>query len=454
MYSLEVSGATSGTQITIKPGQAAVASFPVPLADLPAGRYRVQAVLDAARANSSWRREPGNLHSDVRTIDIPAEGSLTIDLPLDTRIEAERPPSAPGVEYVEIESRLLSEFRGRPVTLRAGVLRPLGHIPARRYPAIFEVPGFGGDHTGIVSDAHARQTSTGRHAGPLERAVFRIMLDPDGPNGHHLFADSAVNGPVGRALVEELIPELTRRFNLIDAPEARLLRGHSSGGWSVLWLATEYPHVFGAAWASSPDPVDFRRFQLINIYEDASMYRRGSAVGETPDTPSYTDSRGRPRMTIRQENLMEEVLGPGNTSAQQWDSWLAVFGARGDRGAPADIYHPDTGAIDHAAAEAMRPYDIADRLRAAPGRCGPIFRDSIRLIVGDMDNYALDEAVSLLRDDLERLGFLGDGRAHAGYVKIVPGLDHGSIFGSPAMQAIDREMMDHLIEHADITTGL
>lgn len=451
MFSVEVSGASTGTEIVIKSGREGVMSFPAPLAELPDGRYRVQAVFDARRENSSWKREEGNLYSSVKEALLVGSG-VVVDLPLGTRVTAQRPRVVDGVEYVEVESRLLSEFRGERVVLRAGVLKPEDYLPARQYPTIYEVPGFGGDHTGIVGDALQRQ---GRPRDPvgqqIDRTFFRVMLDPEGPNGHHLFVDSENNGPVGRALVEELIPELTRRFNLIDAPEGRLLRGHSSGGWSVLWLATEYPEVFGAAWASSPDPVDFRRFQLVDIYDGTSMYERATPTGTPEDTPSYEDDRGVAHMTIRQENMMEEVLGPGNCSGQQWDSWLAALGPKGGDGEPAALYDARTGAIDHTVAEAFRAHDIGERLRADPARFGPIFRDRVRLIVGSMDNYALDEAVGLLRTDLETRGFLGDGGSardgHEGYVTIVPGLDHGSVFQSDAMRSIRREMLDYVTRH-------
>ncbi len=36
--------------------------------------------------------------------------------------------------------------------------------------------------------------------------------------------------------------------------------GHSSGGWSSLWLQIEHPEVFGGVWSLAPDPVDFRDF--------------------------------------------------------------------------------------------------------------------------------------------------------------------------------------------------
>ena len=42
--------------------------------------------------------------------------------------------------------------------------------------------------------------------------LVRIILDPDCGTGHHVFADSATNGPRGKALIEEFIPYLEKTF--------------------------------------------------------------------------------------------------------------------------------------------------------------------------------------------------------------------------------------------------
>lgn len=78
-----------------------------------------------------------------------------------------------------------------------------------------------------------------------------------------MFADSENNGPVGRALVDELIPHLekTHRGNGV-----RFTTGHSSGGWSSLWLHVAYPDTFHGCWSTAPDPMDFRDFQKVNVF--------------------------------------------------------------------------------------------------------------------------------------------------------------------------------------------
>src|SRR5207248_1016225 len=119
------------------------------------------------------------------------------------------------------------------------------------------------------SRKHLDQTPALRH---LYRNCFVIVPDPQGPNGHTLFANSEVNGPCADALIQELIPAIEARYPLIREPSARLLRGHSSGGWTALWLTTQYPQTFGGCWAYAPDPVDFHHLERIDAYSQRNAY--------------------------------------------------------------------------------------------------------------------------------------------------------------------------------------
>jgi len=408
--------------------------FPIPPSKLPPGRYRAQARLDLARSNSSWRREPGNLWSEEVTVDVTdSKERQVIQLSLTKVVEPRSRKQVDGVEWFEIRSSLLSQFRGVDVMLRAGVVLPQEISPAQKYAAIYDVPGFGGDHTGATG-SRRRPNETG-DAATLAKSTFRIVLDPEGPNGHSLFADSANNGPCGQALTQELIPALEAKYPLLAIPTARILRGHSSGGWSTLWLATRYPEVFGAAWSSAPDPVDFRRFQKVNIYSQPNFYVDGSGA----EVPSLHKGDV-VEMTIRQESRGEDILGPDNTSAQQWDSWFAAFGPKNASGNPAALFDPVTGQIDSKIAEHYKQYDIGELLRSNPKLLLPIFRNRIRLVVGTEDSFYLNEAVALLDAELKELG---RGLNDRGYVKMIPG-DHGTIFSNQAVQAFPREMLEHL----------
>jgi pimeloyl-ACP methyl ester carboxylesterase len=421
-------------------------SYPLPLSKLPAGGYRVQVVLDMHQDDSLWKREPGNLFSETTSVHLNEAGAPErISIKLTKVVKPRVARDVPGVELFEMKSKLLSDFHHRDIVMHAGVAFPKGFDAksGRKYAAVYEVPGFGSDHFGAYHPM--RGPAVAEHC-------FWIVLNPESGNGHTLFADSANNGPCGKALVEELIPALEAKYPLIPKTSARLLRGHSSGGWSTLWLAVTYPETFGASWSTSPDPVDFRRFQLPDVYTQASMYRGVLVGSKERELPSYRLG-GKELMTIRQENAMEEVLGPDNTSGQQWDSWMAVWGPRNEHGHPAALYEPQTGALDHAVAEQYRKYDIADLLRNNGAKYGLILKQRVRILVGDQDNYYLNEAVALLQKDLDKLSFFQFPEGQHGYIKILPGCDHGSIFMTPEMSAIPADMLDHLNRNGHIPSA-
>lgn len=429
----------------IKPGEAVVIDemadwYLSRLSELTPGNYSAMAVLDWQSKASGWDMEPGNLSSTVLSFRVTAKQNQKIHLVLDNVV---RDPKVDPklVEIVDIKSKLLSDFHGREVHLRAGVVKPFSFDAAKQYAAIYEVPGFGGRHFDAEGVAKQRASRRGRSATARELAerTFHIVLDPESPNGHTLFADSDVNGPYGKALTEELIPEIEKLYPLVAEAGHRIITGHSSGGWSTCWLATQYPDVFGGAWPSSPDPVDFRRFELIDIYDGRSFYER-----DGKDIPSTRDTDNKVTITVRQEATREEIFAKHNASGQQWDSWQAVWGSLGEHFRPKSLWDPITGEIDRFEAEHYKKYDLSLLLRNDPAKYAPIWRERIRLVVGDMDDYYLNEAVTLLKEELEKLPPTGDAKSNKGYIKIVPGKTHGSVYGTPEMKNFDAEMLEFL----------
>ncbi|MEM8757316.1 MAG: alpha/beta hydrolase-fold protein [Planctomycetota bacterium] len=409
-----------------------------PADDLQPGVYRAQAVLDRSRLRSSWREEPGNLYSSVvRFTFADNDSDRVVRLDLERVTTLRSPPRAERVRFHTFESRLLTDARRLGSVINVGVIEPIGFDPDRRYPVVYEVPGFGGTHLSAARRAQRlAQADPGSGLGVLARNAFWVVLDPEGPNGHHLFYDSPCNGPVGSALVHEIVPPIDLLYPTITEPGARLLRGHSSGGWSVVHLAMAYPDAFGGAWSSAPDPLGFTAFQAVDIYSDASMYT--GADGDP--VPSYTTPDGMVRMTIADENAMESVMGPANTSGQQWDSWQAVFGPCDESGRPARLFDEATGAIDRGVAELYRRADPAERVRRDPAEAGRLARQRVRIIVGDADEFDLDRAVGRFAGALEPLRFGGE----HGWIETVAGETHGSILDSPAAERLRMDMVDHL----------
>jgi enterochelin esterase-like enzyme len=132
-----------------------------------------------------------------------------------------------------------------------------------------------------------------------------------------------ITAPGGDALIKELIPEVEKTYR---CDGARLLYGHSSGGWAVLWLQTHYPKVFDGCWSSSPDPVDFRSFQRVNLYEHQNMfYGKDSTLNQTGTVDGVF-----PWFSMRNTYQMEQVIYRG----EQMHSFDAVFSTRGADGQP------------------------------------------------------------------------------------------------------------------------
>ena len=102
--------------------------------------------------------------------------------------------------------------------------------------------------------------------------MILVGLDGAGPLGDPYQVNSANHGPYGDAVTRELIPHIERTFRGIGRGSARVLDGGSTGGWVSLALQVFYPDFWSGTWSFCPDGVDFRSFQLVNIYEDRNAY--------------------------------------------------------------------------------------------------------------------------------------------------------------------------------------
>jgi hypothetical protein len=394
-------------------------SCPVPLRDVKPGTYSLVAVMDFDRG-LSFARSDGNGYSRfVRTELDPATSgpiALTVD-----QVYREKPfPETDRVKLVEVESKLLSDFHRRPIMLRAGVVLPKSFAmsPHKRYPIIYEIPGFSGTHYGAFDV---------RTMEPDAIEFLHVVLDPHCRLGHHVFADSANNGPCGRALVEELIPAVEQRYRAIGTAATRYVTGHSSGGWSSLWLQVTYPDFFGGVWSTAPDPVDFRDFQMVDLYR--------------PGINLFFDSEGKPRPLARVGNKpvlfckafseMEDVMGHGG----QLQSFEAVFSPRGADGRPRRLWDRKTGAVDPAVALEWQNYDIRLVLERNWKTLGPKLAGKIHVYMGDADTFYLDGATRLLRRTLLDLG-------SDAVVELFPGKDHRTLMDLAMRERIAREMAD------------
>jgi hypothetical protein len=207
--------------------------------------------------------------------------------------------------------------------------------------------------------------------------------------------NSANNGPYGDAIMTELIPYLEEHFRIIRQPYARVLSGGSTGGWESLALQVFHPDFFGGTWTFYPDPVDFTRYQIVDIYNDVNAFLTPGYDAPVPERPLERTSEGQADVTMRQMSLLEDVLGSHGRSGQQLEAWEAVYGPVGPDGYPRPLWDKETGRIDHQVAVYMRDhgYDLRSYLEQNWTKIGPQLAGKIHVYCGDMDSFYLNLAV-------------------------------------------------------------
>jgi S-formylglutathione hydrolase FrmB len=335
-------------------------------------------------------------------------------------------PLAANARLIEFESPMLSAFWGRPVKMQASVILPPSYAAAKtqRYPAVYSVSGYGGTHLGALRGAE--NVAKSMKEGKLPEMIY-VHLNAHCPLGHHVFADSANNGPWGTALTKEFIPYIEKQFRMDARPSGRFLTGHSSGGWTTLWVMITHPDFFGGTWSTSPDPADFREFT-------------GPDLTAYPPNNFYHDAAGKPYPLVRMEGkeLMsleqyarqERVLG---YYGGQIASFEAVFSPKGPDGQPMPIFDRDTGRVDPAVQKAWEKYDISRVLRANWRTLGPKLRGKLHIICGTADTFHLDESLRILEGELKKLG--SDAR-----IDFLEGRTHFDLYKDGLSERIAKEM--------------
>jgi Putative esterase len=384
-FSMDVRDVKPGTAITFDDQAAA---YPVKLSDIERGEYYVQAVWDRNLGGRAIAESPGNLYSLPLKAKLTKDAKASFTLTCDQVVPQSKFTDTKFVKELKVPSELLSKSQGKPMTVDAAILLPQEYYsqPQRQFPVLFLVSGYGGDY-------HRYSGDTTAFSRPLDTvSCITVFLDGNCAGGHSVYANSDNNGPWGDALTKEFIPQLEKVYRCNGA---RFLKGHSSGGWTVLWLQTHYPDVFAGCWSSSPDPVDFRNFQRVNLYEDDNIYySKDGSPHAVATIAGYF-----PVATMKQCYQQEFVLYRG----EQMHSFNQVFSAKATDGQPVPICDPVTGTIDKTCFEHWKAYDICAYLRNNWPALEKGLQGKIRVSVGNQDNFLLNYAVHMLDDEMKKL---------------------------------------------------
>ncbi|HEU4435396.1 MAG TPA: hypothetical protein VFR51_18570 [Pyrinomonadaceae bacterium] len=415
------------------------------LTDVPPGEYWVQALLHRYETfhrsdghtvklpmdrgeGQQWSRAPGNLYSTPRKIRIDAATTTPIAITLDKIIPPIEPPKdTKYVKHIKIQSERLTKFWGRPMHLGAHVLLPEGFDshPEARYPLLIFHGHFPSDFDGfreappdpnLKPDYSERFKLAGYNRIQQEYAhqFYKEWTGPNFPrfliveiqHANPYYDDSyAVNsanlGPYGDAITYDLIPEIEKRFRGIGKGWARFLYGGSTGGWEAMAVQMFYPEEYNGSWAACPDPIDFRAYTVVNIYEHENAYYADSPWKRL-QRPGKRNYLGELAATVEDMNHMELALGTNSRSGGQFDIWEAVYSPVGSNGYPKPIWDKLTGKIDRTVAEYWREnYDLGYILKRDWAKLGPKLEGKLHIYVGEADNYYLNNAVYLVEDFLK-----------------------------------------------------
>jgi hypothetical protein len=422
----------------LKPGQTAVVdnsaiAYPTKLADLPPGDYYAQAVINVyeqvhrSDGHAIWvpmndgtidffTTRAGNLYSDVVPVKIGSGGTVKLAA---TKVlpKARRPQDTEWIKYVSIQSKKLTQFWGRPIYIHAAVLLPKGYAehPNVYYPSVYTLghnwtplsfttnappAGRGGGISPVTGLENGYETYKAWNSDGFPRVIAISLLQqtPYFPDSYSV--NSANNGPYGDAIVEEVIPYLEEHFRIIRKPYARQLEGASTSGWQSLAMQLQHPDYFGGAWVLQPDPIDFTRYGMVNIYSDSNAFTVTTGQFVTAERFFQRTTDGQGLYSTRQLSLFEAVLGSRGRSGYQLEAWEAIYGPVGADGYPVPLWDKITGKIDPAVATYMRDhgYDLRAYAEKNWATIGPKLTGKLHFFAGDMDDYWLNLAVYKFED--------------------------------------------------------
>jgi hypothetical protein len=374
-----------------------------------------------------WNLAPGNFYSRPTKIMIGPDTKRTL-IVLDQEIPPIRPPAdTKYIRHINIKSEVLSKFWGRPMYIGANVLVPEGfdEHPQAHYPLIVFHDHFVPDFDyfrpeppdpNLKPDYSERFHISGYNrieqeeahkfyqqwTGPNFPRVLIVKLAHANPFYDDSYAVNSANvGPYGDAIETELIPAIEKQFRGLGQGWARFTYGGSTGGWEALAVQTFYPDSYNGAFVACPDPVDFRAFTVIDLYNDKNAYYREGAHRKMMQ-PGMRNYLGQILVTAEEANYYELALGTRGRSGEQFDIWQAVYSPVGDDGYPKPIFDKETGEIDHAVAAYWKEhYDLRYILERDWQKLGPKLQGKIHVYCGSADNYFLNNAVYLLEDFLK-----------------------------------------------------
>ncbi len=138
------------------------------------------------------------------------------------------------VETVQLQSRLI----GKALPYNVILPRDYQTSPRSRYPVLYLLHGFSGHYGDWVT-----RTNLADYAADYRM----IVVTPEGNDGWYTDSAGMAADKYESYILQELIPDVDRRFRTIQTRYARGIAGLSMGGYGALKFGLKYPDQFAFA---------------------------------------------------------------------------------------------------------------------------------------------------------------------------------------------------------------
>lgn len=196
---------------------------------------------------------------------------------------------------------LENDFGEEPTRALFIYLPPGYNETAKRYPVIYFLHGFGGNHIiPGIADILDYAIASGRI-----RPFILVISDQRTSYGGSFYSNSGVFGNWEDFTALDLVPYMDLNYRTIAKKESRGITGHSMGGYGALKIAMHHPEVFSTIYAISPGALTivreygpnsntFRELSKINTLEELNrtyfgrvMVAFGRSWSPNPDNPPF-----------------------------------------------------------------------------------------------------------------------------------------------------------------------
>ena len=149
-------------------------------------------------------------------------------------VGAQTRPAADTVQTLQLASKLM----GRDLPYRIVLPKDYKTRAGERYPVIYLLHGLSGHYDNWTDKTKLAEYAAGHNF---------IIVTPEGGDGWYTDSATVSNDKYESYIIQELIPEIDKKFRTVADRDHRIIAGLSMGGYGAIKLGLKYPELFSLA---------------------------------------------------------------------------------------------------------------------------------------------------------------------------------------------------------------